>query len=205
MTQVFLACAILGATLLACQFVMSLLGLGGAHGDVGGHDVHLDHGVHGDGAHDSDHGRGAASAWLFSILTFRSIVSGLTFFGLVGMAATSSGWGRPASATAAGAGAIVAMLAVTAMMRGIVRLQDEGTVRIENAVGQTGTVYLTVPGKKSGVGKVTLDLQNRSAEYQAVTFQDSLPTGSKVVVVDVVGPETLEVIAAPQYGRMAHA
>ena len=204
MRQVFLVCAILGATLLACQFLMSLLGLGGDHGDAGGHDAHLDHG-HGDGAHDSAHGHAAASAWLFSILTFRSIVSGLTFFGLVGMATTAGGWGKPASAAAAGGAALIAMVAVSAMMRGIVRLQDEGTVRIENAVGQTGTVYLTVPGNKSGVGKVTLEIQNRSAEYLAVTFQDSLPTGAKVVVVDVVGPETLEVIAAPQYGRMAHA
>jgi hypothetical protein len=207
MRQLFLVCAILGATLLACQFLMSLLGLGGDHGEAGGHDVHLDHGGHGDGAHDSAHGHGhaAASAWLFSILTFRSVVSGVTFFGLVGMATTAAGWNQSASAAAAGGAALIAMVAVAAMMRGIVRLQDEGTVRIENAVGQTGTVYLTVPGNKSGVGKVTLEIQNRSAEYQAVTFQDSLPTGAKVVVVDVVGPETLEVIAAPQYGRMAHA
>src|SRR5215213_2999380 len=138
MTQVFLACAILGGTLLACQFVMSLLGFGGDHGDVGGHDLHFDHGGH-DSAHGADHadghGHGAASAWMFSLLTFRSIVTGLTFFGLVGMAASTAGWSRPGTFGAAGMAALIAMTSVTAMMRTIVRLQDQGNIRIENAVG----------------------------------------------------------------------
>ena len=199
MNTVFLVCAIAGGTLLVCQFLLSLVGFGDH-----GHDAHFDHGSdHAAGGH--DHGHGGASAWLFGILTFRSVVSGMTFFGLAGMAATSAGWSRPAALGTAAGGGLAAMLAVAAMMRAIVKLQDDGTVRIENAVGQTGTVYLTVPGNKAGVGKVTLNVQNRTAEYQAVTFQDPLPTGSKVVVVDVIGPETVEVIAAPQYGRMAHA
>lgn len=208
MRTVFLVCAALGATLLACQFLMSLIGMGD-HGDGAGHDVHLDHGGGDGGASHDSHGphsaHGSGGAWLFSILTFRSVVSGLTFFGLAGMAATSAGWNGPAAAALAFGVGFAAIVAVSLLMRGIVRLQDEGTVRIGNAVGRTGTVYLTIPGNKSGVGKVTLDLQNRSAEYEAVTFQEALPTGSKVVVVDVIGPETVEVIAAPQYGRMAHA
>ena len=200
MTHLYLACDVVGGTLFVCQFLLSLLGFAG-HGDAGGHDVHLDHG--GDDGHDHNHGHG--SSWFFSVLTFRSIVSALTFFGLVGLTASSANWSRPASLASAALAGLAALLLVASLMRGIVKLRDDGTVRIENAVGQTGTVYLTVPGNKGGVGKVTLDLQNRSAEYLAVTFQDALPTGSKVVVVDVVGPETLEVIAAPQYGRMAHA
>ena len=196
MRHVFLVCAIIGGTPLLCQFLLSVLGIGEHHGDAGGHDAHLDHG--------HEHG-GQGSAWLFGMLTFRSLVTGLTFFGVAGMVASTGGWGRSTSLAAAAIVAVLAMLFVTAMMRAIVRLRAEGTVRIENAVGQTGTVYVTVPGNKTGVGKVMLDLQNRTAEYQAVTFQDQLTTGSKVVVVDVIGPDTVEVIAAPQYGRMAHA
>jgi hypothetical protein len=207
MTYLFLVCAVLGGTLLACQFLLSLLGIGDHGAD--GHDAHFGHGDHGDhadhGHAEHGHGNASASAWLFSLLTFRSLVSAMTFFGIAGMAATSAGWSRPASLGSAAATAFLVMLVVAFMMRSLVKLQDEGNLNIRNAVGQTGTVYLTVPGNKGGVGKVTLSLQNRTTEFQAVTFQDVLPTGSKVVVVDVIGPETLEVIAAPQYGRMAHA
>ena len=203
MTHLFLVCAVVGGTLLVCQFLLSLFGIGDHGAD--GHDAHFEHGGHDHGHGDHGHGNSSASAWLFSLLTFRSVVSAMTFFGIAGMAATRADWSRPATLVGAAAAALVTMLLVAAMMRSVVKLQSEGNLHIENAVGQTGTVYLTVPGNKTGVGKVTLSLQNRTAEFQAVTFQDQLPTGSKVVVVDVIGPETVEVIAAPQYGRMAHA
>jgi hypothetical protein len=55
---------------------------------------------------------------------------------------------------------------------------------------------LPIPGKKGGIGKVTLNLQNRTVEYQAVTADKELPTGSKVVVVAVVSSDTVEVASA---------
>jgi hypothetical protein len=90
-------------------------------------------------------------------------------------------------------------------MRGLIKLQSEGTIHIEGAVGQPGTVYLKIPGNKTGLGKVTLNLQNRTVEYQACTFQGDLPTGAKVVVVSVVSPDTVEVVAAPETSRMSNA
>ncbi len=82
-------------------------------------------------------------------------------------------------------------------MRTLHQLKSDGTVRIQRAVGQNGTVYLSIPGQRSGAGKVTLCLQNRTVECQAVTPYQPLPTGSKVVVTAVVGPDTVEVAPAP--------
>ena len=64
------------------------------------------------------------------------------------------------------------------------------------AVGKIGTVYLRVPGRRGGAGKVHLNVQNRTVEYLAMTDADELPTGSRVSVVAVVSPDTVEVIAA---------
>jgi len=75
-----------------------------------------------------------------------------------------------------------AMVAVHGLMRGLYRLGTEGTVRIEQAVGKTGTVYLRIPGRKCGTGKVTVNVRNRTMEYEAVTSGEALPTGCKVVV-----------------------
>ena len=83
MRHVFLVCAIIGGTLLLCQFLLSLLGIGEHHGDAGGHDAHLDHG--------HDHGHGQGSAWLFGMLTFRSLVSGLRQRSLQRPASPSAG------------------------------------------------------------------------------------------------------------------
>ena len=71
-----------------------------------------------------------------------------------------------------------------------------GKCTIEKFVGEgkTATVYLTVPEKRSGVGKVTVSVQERTMEYRAVADNEGIPTGSKVVVVGITNGDTLEVV-----------
>jgi hypothetical protein len=208
METVFLLCAIVGGTLLICQFALGLLGFG--HHDVGDHDFHTDvphdvgHDHDGDHGHEQDHDHGHGHAWLVGVLTFRAVVAALTFFGLAGMAAHTGGldqWQSLGIALAAGAGALAV---VAFLMRSLARLRAEGNVRIDRAVGQTGTVYLSIPGNKAGAGKVHLKLQNRIVEYRAITALAELPTGSLVVVVSVAGPGTVEVAAAPTPERISY-
>jgi hypothetical protein len=92
---------------------------------------------------------------------------------------------------------LAAMVGTAAVVRSMLRLEDDGTVSIHGAVGATGHVYLTIPGDRKGAGKVTLTLQNRTVEYQAVTSAAPLPTGAPIMVVDVVGPDTVDVVPDP--------
>jgi hypothetical protein len=89
-------------------------------------------------------------------------------------------------------------------MKALYRLRADGTVRIERAVGRTGTVYLSVPGNKAGLGKVLLNVQNRTVEYQALTPHQTLPAGSPVVVLAVVNADTVEVALATTSERTSH-
>jgi hypothetical protein len=82
-------------------------------------------------------------------------------------------------------------------MKMLYLLKSDGAVRIKGAVGRTGTVYLRVPANKSGPGKVTLNLQNRTVELEAFTATNELPTGTSVRVVAVLGPSSVEVTHAP--------
>lgn len=193
MWNVYAICAVVGGTLLVCQLLMLLIGFGGDHVDL-----HADHGDVG-----GDHGAFGGLGWFIGLLTFRSVVAGLAFFGLAGL--TTAKWSPAGSLIVSVGSGLVAVVLVGLMMRALYSLNSDGTVRIEGAVGRPGTVYLSVPGKGTGLGKVTLTLQDRTVEYQAVTFQGELPTGTKVVVTNVVGPDTVEVAAAPECGRMVHA
>ena len=200
---IYLTCAIAGGTLMVCQFLLGLLGMGDHHDtggdhdfhDAGGHDAagdgHVGHGGHAD--HDSH------QSWYVGVLTFRSVVAALTMFGLAGLTSTVNFRHEPElSLGIALAGGAAALFGVAYLMRTLHRLKSDGTVRIERAVGQSGTVYLSIPGQKAGAGKVTLRLQNRTVEYQAVTPHQQLPTGSKIVVTAVLGPDTVEVVTADQ-------
>jgi anti-sigma factor RsiW len=209
MENLYLVCAVLGGTVLGFQFLMGLAGLGHHH-DIGeGHDFHdavgHDGGGHADGGHDDHAAAHERSASRFARnLTLRTLVAGLTFFGLAGGAASASELPPAASfVLALGAGAS-AFYGVAWLMRALQRLRAEGTARIEGAVGLTGTVYLTIPGARAGAGKVHLNMQNRTVEYQAVTAAGSLPTGTRITVVAVVSPGTVEVVPANTSTRVSH-
>jgi membrane protein implicated in regulation of membrane protease activity len=196
MFYVFLVCAVVGGTVFVCQFVMALVGLGADDLDLGHAGAHhlphdsgeLSHDASGHG--DSHHG----STWLFGIISFRTIVSALTFFGLAGIASTQAYWPDSVSLVIAAASGLAAMLATHWMMRQLHQLRHDGSIRIERSVGKQGTVYIPIPPNRSGSGKVQLHLQGRIMEFAAMTStSEKLNTGAKVVVIDVVGPSTVEV------------
>lgn len=206
MDAVFIICAAVGGTILVAQFVMTAIGLGGHAFDMDistdvGHDFgdfHVDTDAHIDHAGGTDHADQAShhgSTWLFGILSFRTIVAALAFFGLSGLAARSADASTPTVFIVSVGAGVAAMFAVYWMMRGLQTMRAEGTVRILGAVGQHGNVYLRVPANRSGSGKIQFNLQNRTMEYLAITAGPELPTGAKVVVVGVVNPTTLEVQA----------
>jgi hypothetical protein len=124
----------------------------------------------------------------------------VTFFGLAGI--TARAYSQPATisfaiATLAG---VAATFAVYWLFKQVYKLQHTGTENIRNALGLSATVYVPVPAKRGGAGKVTFRLQNRVAEYLAVTDEeDRLKTGEKVIVVGIVNSDTVRVSRAEKH------
>lgn len=201
MEQVYLFCAVAGGTVFVCQFLMGLVGMGGDHdhgGDAGGHDAGHDGHVSdhpGDG-HGHGVGHDGALNWFLGMLSVRTVTAGVTFFGLAGLGATGGRLPPVATVVVASAAGFAALYLVAWTMKLLGKLRADGTVHIEQSIGLPGTVYLTIPANKQGAGKVTLNLQNRTMEYQALTASGAIPTGASVVVVGVLGPDTVEVAPA---------
>ena len=85
------------------------------------------------------------------------------------------------------------MLLLAKLMQMAMKLQYSGA-NIRNAVGKQGTVYLIIPPKGKGKGKVSVVVQERLREFDAVTeSKEDIPTGSQIIVKDVVHPNTLVV------------
>jgi hypothetical protein len=200
MALFFVVCAAVGTTVLVLQFLLGLVGLGG---DALGVDVPHDFGHDVSGAdHDldaSDHDASAAghvphgSTWLFQILTLRTIVAALAFFGLSGLAAQAADCSDFTALLIAAAAGSAALYAVYAMLRGMRSLRADGTARIQRAVGQQAAVYLSIPAQQKGAGKIQINLQNRTVEYLATTLGDAIPSGTTVVVTKVIAPDTVQV------------
>lgn len=191
MATLYLLCAVVGGTVLVLQLILTLVGLGG-HEGADAHPAfegHLDVQHLGDApAHDS--------SWFFSVISFKSVVAALAFFGTAGMVALSGGLGEILSLVAAIPSALLAMVIVAWLMQALGSLNAQGNVHIENALGQSGTVYLSIPGTHSGVGKVTVTLQGRAMQLAAETSGAALPTGTLVSVTNILGSDRVEVTPA---------
>jgi hypothetical protein len=75
---------------------------------------------------------------------------------------------------------------------GMRRFQSEGTLNIQNAVGQSGTVYLTIPESGTGVVNVTVQGALRTLDAASENGQ-RIATGKMVKVVGVAAGKILVV------------
>ncbi len=190
MQTFFLSCAILGGGILLVQLLLGVLGI-----------VHDGLDAHHDG--DAGHGEGASEG--LNLLSVRALSAGFGFFGVGGLAGLATGFGLLAALPIGIALGLAAMIGTALVTRWMLTLEDDGSVSIHGAVGTTGTVYLAIPGERQGTGKVLLTLQNRTVEYQAVTSRGALPTGASILVVDVVGPDTVDVVPDPITKELSNA
>jgi hypothetical protein len=193
METTYYVCAAIGGTLIVCQFAMTLFGLGGHH-DLSGHD-HVEIGGHDSaGDHHGDHGEhGNESTWFMGLLTFRTISAAVAFFGIVGIIGQRGDLEEFVTLILAGAAGLAALFLVSWLMKLMIRMNVDGTMRIDRSVGCRGTVYVSIPAANAGQGKVQVSVLNRTMEYRAVTAQNALAPGVKIVVVRVVAPGIVEV------------
>ena len=86
------------------------------------------------------------------------------------------------------------MYGVHYLMRSLYRLRHDGTAHIDRTLGQRGTVYIPIPPKHTGLGKIQIRTQGRIMEYAAKTSaSEKLKTGTTVEVVSVLSPMTVDV------------
>ena len=79
---------------------------------------------------------------------------------------------------------IVAMMILSAFAA----LAENGTLDVRNCLGLTGTVYIPIPPKGQGEGKVNVTVQGQLRELSAVTTQNEmLRTGEQVRITDLRG------------------
>lgn len=65
--------------------------------------------------------------------------------------------------------------------------ESSGNVRLINAVGKIGKVYLGIPAKGEGEGQIEIEIQERLKIVRAVSQSGKIDTGEKVIVFDLVG------------------
>ena len=128
------------------------------------------------------------------ILSLRSLTGFFGGFGWTGAILLGKGSSLVIAIVAgAGVGGVL-MLSVAYLMSLLYSLRESGNIDYKDAIGQIGTVYLTIPPDQSGPGKIRVMIDGRLKVVLAYTkFNEQMSSERTVRVVAQLDARTLMV------------
>lgn len=137
---------------------------------------------------DADHPDG------LGVLSQKSVTGFFFGFGWTGVLGLRNGLGLPLTlllALLVGSGFL---LTIYFLMRTLYGMRSSGTLDYANAIGETASVYVTIPAAMQAGGQVEVMIQGRLQTISGMTrSQTPLLPGSKVKVIGQIDRGTLEV------------
>jgi hypothetical protein len=152
----------------ALQTVMTFIGFGGSDVDT---DIETEGQDHTD--------------MPFELFTLRNLINFLLGFSWTGISFYNTITNKPlliGLAVLVGIGFVALFFFIIKQM---MRLNENNAFSIQKTINLTGTVYLTIPEKKSGKGKIQISVNGTFHELDALTEHDQIETGSLVKVIKV--------------------
>jgi len=169
--KIFAYIAIPSSVVLLIQTLLLLLGIG--DGDA---DIDMDTSIDIDSTDPG--GDGLA---LFSV---RGIMAMLCVGSWSGIVLLGSGLNSIVAIVLSIVIGILALIGMAFLMKQMGKLQSSGNINIENAIGKVGQVYITIPAKLKGAGKINIVVQEKYTEFEAITNDsESIKSGEPVRVV----------------------
>lgn len=148
------------------QTIMTFMGIGGADADV---EIATE-----------SHDGGDAPFELFSL---RNLINFLLGFSWTGISLYDSIENKTILILVAVIVGVGFVGAFFILIKQIMRLGENNSFTIDKTLNQTATVYLTIPEKKSGRGKIQISINGAYHELDAVTESETLTTGTVVKVI----------------------
>ncbi len=183
----YLACAVFGGGFFILRTILMLSGIGDTDSDVDTDAGDIDHADidHGDHMDDIDHGDHSHGDAGLKLLTVQGLTAFIMMFGLTGFSISRNS--VLGSIFSIAIGILVGLFAMWLVAKGFAfmrSLQTSGNIQIYDAIGEEGTVYLTIPGE--GIGKISITISGRLKVVDAVS-QDNveLKTGTRVRVTEI--------------------
>ena len=184
MSQVFATVAIPATVVMVLQTILLFFGIGD------GDDVEI-----ADDVDDISSGALDGSDGL-SLFTIRGIVAFFAVGGWTGIAVDNAKGSEALAIILSLLAGSAALFRIAYLFKFAFKLQNNGTLSLENAVGKTGEVYIPIPANRGGTGKVMVTVQERLCELSAITSEDrELKTGEYIRVIEAIDEQTVLVVS----------
>ena len=158
------------------QLVLTFLG-----GDMDDVSDSTDHDV----SFDDDHGIG------FQFISVKNLIGFFTIFGWTGIAMLKGDKNIANTVIISTVAGSIMMIIMASLVYYMGKLTEDATLNLKNAIGKIGTVYLKIPAKRSGMGKVQINVQGFQTLDALTDEKEDISTGRVIEVVDVVNNEVL--------------
>ena len=168
--------AILFSVLFILQLISSFVG-----GDVDGMSAEGDADVAVEGDMGID----------FQFFSLKNLVAFFTIFGWTGIICVGSNLSPLVSTLIATLAGLIMMLIMASIMYFMGKLTEDGSLKLKNAIGKSGMVYLPIPAKRAGMGQVQIQVQGLQTLDAYTDSDQDIPTGALVEVVDVLNDQIL--------------
>jgi hypothetical protein len=127
----------------------------------------------------------------FQFLSLKNLIAFFTIFGWTGIVCIDAGFSVGVTVLISSISGIIMMTIMASIMYFMGKLTDEGTLNFNNAIGKTCTVYLTIPAKRGGLGKIQVQVQGFRTLDAMTDNEESLKTGSIVQITQIINNEIL--------------
>ncbi len=128
----------------------------------------------------------------FQFISFKNIVAFFTIFAWSGLACIEGGLSLVMILMISLVSGLIMMAVMAAIFYFMSKLSHSGTLDLNNAIGKTGRVYLTIPKRRSKNGKVQIEIQGGLRTLDAMTeSSENISTGSTVEVIDIINNSIL--------------
>ena len=173
--QTYWGFALLGSVVFLIIFILTFIGGGDSDMDGDASDFEADDGGVG-----------------FQFFTFKNIVAFFTIFGWTGITCIDNGLSTGLTLILSIIAGLLMMVLTTSLFFWMHKLAESGTLKMKNAIGVIGEVYLPIGAKRSKMGKVQIKVQGSLRELEAITDnEEELKTGTMVKVTKIVSAELL--------------
>lgn len=167
--QGFWMVAIVASVIFLIQTMMTFIGSDASDGVNADFDGNLDH----------------ADA-PFQLFSLRNLINFLLGFGWTGVTLYESFSNKMLLLALAVIVGIVFVALFFFIIKQILKLTEDNSFNIDSLVGKTGEVYINIPPRMSGSGKVQISVNGSNHELSAMTNSDKPILSSSVVKVDSV-------------------
>ena len=173
--QTYWGFALLGSVVFLIIFILTFIGGGDADMDADASDFEADDGGVG-----------------FQFFTFKNIVAFFTIFGWTGVTCIDNDLSTGLTLILSIIAGLLMMVLTSSLFFWMNKLAESGTLKMKNAIGVIGEVYLPIGAKRSKMGKVQIKVQGSLRELEAITDnEEELKTGTMVKVTKIVSAELL--------------